>query len=323
MNRRTNNTIYSWPVNNSYLPPSGIDITRIIDSTHLDSDMSSIDTFIQKNIDLNKLLIDSNKVKNKLEKLYKGRRLKKATYNSIINYIDDPLNIPPVLANLIVLGHISAVESYFREMFRKVILIDTVAQQACREKMVTYGAAVIHKREALPDAMLESITFSGSKNITESLKEYLGINSAFPSGFTQALKEYSKVCHLRHCIVHRFGKLGVNNAMRLDWEQHKSQIDKPIKIDFSALQEVSQICSNIVKEVNNFVWNMVMMRQITEIDGNVFKKKNVVEWKWKWVKDRIKFKKYFDIFYSTLASPAVSDIKMAYVNYKDKYNTLI
>ena len=66
-----------------------------------------------------------------------------------------------------------------------------------------------------------------------------------------------------------------------------------------------------------------MMRQITEIDGNVFKKKNVVEWKWKWVKDRIKFKKYFDIFYSTLASPAVSDIKMAYVNYKDKYNTLI
>ncbi len=323
MAKKIANTIYNWPVNNSYAPPSILDVTNVIDISYLDSSFSPIDTFIQKNIDLNKLIIDSNKVKNKLERLYNGKRLKKDTYNKILSYINDPMNISPVLANLIVLGHISAVESYFREILRKIIIIDSVAQHSCREKMLSYGAAITHKKDALPDALLESISFSSAHNIHESLKEYIGIKGVLPSGLSEALSEYSKVCHLRHCIVHRFGKLGINNAMKLDWEKHKSHVDKPIKIDYVALQEISQICSNIVKEVNNYLWNMIMMRQIADYDGNVFKKKSSVEWKWQWNKDRIKFKKNFDVFYSNLASPPVIDIKVAYNDYKTKFNSLV
>jgi hypothetical protein len=317
------NTIYEWPVCSMYTPSTGMDVTRVIDLAYSEGKHSSIDKFFQKNSDLNKLLIDSNQVKNELKHLFETKQLKNASYQKLIKYIDNPLNISPVLANLIVLGHISSVESYFRELFRKIIIIDVIAQRSCREKMVSYGAALVHKRDALPDAILESVTFSGSYNISESLKEYLGIKGSLPSGLSSALQEYSKVCHLRHCIVHRFGKIGVNNAIKLDWDTHKLHVEKPIKIDFSGLQDVSQICSNIVKETNNFVWQMVMMRQISDYDGNTFKKKLNTEWHWKWGADRVKFKKYFDIFYSTFDPPSITDVRQAYNVYKLKYHSLL
>lgn len=316
------NTPWAWQVSAAYVPSIGINIPRVIDLNHVDVNLSSIDKFIQKNSDLNKLLIDSNQVKGKLLKLQKGRRLRKVIYDNIIQFIDDPANISPVLANLIVLGHISAVESYFREIFRKIILIDSIAQQSCREKLVSYGATLIHTKEALPDAILENTTFSGAYNVAEALREFIGIKGNLPNGLSTALTQYSKVCHLRHCIVHRFGNLGVNNAIKLDWDTHKLHVDKPIKIDFTGLQEVALICVNIVKEANTFIWNTIMTRQIADLDGNSIKKKNSVEWTWNWAQDQKRFKKYYNIFYSTIQPPTNQDITLAYNNYKTKYQQL-
>lgn len=324
MAKKITNSLYSWEINNSYAPPSLLDVKKIIDLTYSSEISSPIDTFIKKNADLNKLLIDSGKVKIKLDTLYRGKRLKKQVYTSIVSYIDNPSNISPVLANLVLLGHLSVVESYFREIFKEVIFMDKYAQQVCRGKMLSYGAAITHKQKDLPDALLEEINFASSFNITESIRDFVGIKGSLPNGITTALGEFSKVCQLRHCIVHRFGKLGVNNAMRLDWDNLKTHLEKPIKIDYVALQEVSQICSTVVKEINNYIWQCLMMRQIaSSSDNSNFKKMPIVEWTWIWKKDRHKFTKYYEIFLSTLAPPITNDVRMAYNDYKLKYSTLI
>ena len=57
-----------------------------------------------------------------------SKKISKKAYSSLNNYINNTSNVSPVLANLVLLGHVSAVESYFREMFRRTILIDEDSQ---------------------------------------------------------------------------------------------------------------------------------------------------------------------------------------------------
>jgi len=315
-------TLFNWTINNAYIPPSGLVISNVFDLSHQDTNIAPIDTFIQKNVDLNKLLLDPNNLTSEIDRLQSKRKISNHAYTSIKAYINSTANVSPVLANLILLGHISAVESYFREMFRRVILIDEQAQEVCREKALSYGAAITHKLTSLPDALLEQINFASSYNITEALKEYLGIKGNYPTGLTTGLTQYSKICQLRHCIIHRFGKLGINNAMKIDWHTHKVHVEKPIKIDFNSLQEVSQVCVNIVKEINNYVWQTIMMRQIADGNYNNFSKKGRVVWTWNWAADRARFKNYFSVFISTLAPPPVTSMKLAYESFKLKYTNL-
>jgi hypothetical protein len=318
----TDKTIYGWRINSAYTPPAGFNISNVFDMSTQDDNASPIDMFIQKSVELNRLLLDPNSVKGALLKLKRGRRLKQSIYDKIITHIDNPVNVSPVLSNLVVLGHISAVESYFREMFRQVILIDNIAQDACREQFVTFGAATTHDVKTLPNALLEKTTFSGRYNIQEALKDYLDFKGNLPTAIDEVLKEFSKICQLRHCIVHRFGKLGVSNAIKIDWQTHKSHVERPIKINYNDLQNVSQICSNLVKEINNYSWQTLMMRLISDGTYNSYKKKNTISWTWNWKDDKAKFKKYYDIFFSVLASPTNVDIKSAYRDYQNKYLAL-
>lgn len=62
------------------------------------------------------------------------------------------------------------------------------------------------------------------------------------------------VCQLRHCIVHRFGFLGSNNAITLGLATHKNYLEKPLVISFSHLNEMVQVCENTVKLINNFLF---------------------------------------------------------------------
>lgn len=312
-------TIFSWNINSTYIPPSTLVISDLIDLSHVESNASPIDIFINKNVDLNRLILDPNNIKNEIETLHRGRRIKNYAYNRLSSFITNVNNVSPVLGNLALLGHISAVESYFRELFRRLILIDELTQKACREKLVTYGATLTHKSNTLPDALLEGISFSGSSNITESLRDFIGIRGNLPNSVTSVLDQFSRICQLRHCIVHRFGKIGVSNAIKLDWHAHKGHVEKPIKIDYNSLQEVSQICLNVVKEVNNYVWQSVMMRQIADGNYNNYNKKRNIDWSWNWKNDRKKFKVYYDVFDSLIAPAAIRDMRQAYNDYKTKY----
>ena len=59
-----------------------------------------------------------------------------------------------MLGALAYLGMVSAAEGYFRSFLRRLILIDAVCQVNASSRTVSYGAAVHHDAELLPEALL-------------------------------------------------------------------------------------------------------------------------------------------------------------------------
>jgi len=232
----------------------------------------------------------------------------------------EPLNVmanekledKPQLSNLLVLGYISAVESYIREIIRKVVNIDVPSQKKCEDKSITYGAATTYTKPMLPEALLENCSFAGKGNIKNSLNNFLGISiqkSEAPD-LEETLDDFSKVCQIRHCIVHRFGQIGSINAIEFGLEQHKKLVGKPIKLNFKTLQNIFLICNNAVKLLNNFLYLKVLARTVEREYEYLY------NWSWDFENDKKLFKKYFDIFIGEEGCLSIED---AYMVFKESF----
>ncbi len=172
-----------------------------------------------------------------------------------------PTDFDHLQGQLVLLGVIAAVESYFRTLFRRLIAIDPVCQENTHECNVSFGAAIHLSKEMLPEAILEGITFISRRAIVEdALRDLVAIKGNLPPDLELAIKDYVRICQLRHCAVHRFGKLGVRNAIWLGLSNHKKILEKPLKITYSALQDAIAISTGLVKTVNNFLFNEVLSR---------------------------------------------------------------
>lgn len=232
----------------------------------------------------------------------------------------NPASFNEINANLVVLGCMSVFESYMREMIRRTILIDEITRKNCELMPITYGAAISHNSGLLPEAILEDISFAGKDNIKESLKQFIGIKGHLPNSLSLALEEFSKVCEIRHCLVHRFGKLGTKNAIKLGLTNHSICIEKPLQLDFTLLQSIQLACNVVVKEINNYVFNSLLQRLIIGDDG---KKKTSTIWTWNFTRDRNIFSKYYKTFVSSNESTVNhSSAKGAFDLYRDFYKRL-
>lgn len=268
---------------------TNLDTTSLFDQSFRENSNSPIDTFIDKIRNLSTLV--------------------------------NPATFDELVGNLVILGSVSAVESYMREVIRKCVLIDSESKIKCEKHPLTYGAAISHDYNLMPEAILEDFSFAGKKNIVNALKELLGIQGHIDNSLNAALDEFSKVCHLRHCLVHRYGKLGTKNAIELGLDRHKNCIEKPLKIDYIRLQECQAICLSTVKEINNFIFRKILLRLICNEQN---KKKTSVIWKWDFRQDKTLFNTYYKILVSTNAIPTThSDLKNAYDTYRNFYRNLL
>ncbi|WP_367753790.1 hypothetical protein [Flavobacterium sp. WC2430] len=267
-----------------------LDTTNMFDTLFSEANEPPIDTYISKITNLI-LLVDPN-----------------------------PLVFNKGLANLLVLGSVSAFESYMREVLRRTILIDRISLKNCESLPLSYGAAISHGNDLMPEAILEDVSFAGKFNIQESLKKFLNLKGNLPDSLIATLDEFVKVCELRHCLVHRFGKLGTKNAIKLGLSDHSNCIEKPLQLDYIALQNLQVTCNALVKEINNYIFNSLLKRLIIDDRG---KKINNVIWTWKYNQDRMLFLKYYKTFVSSIEVPRNhSTAKQAYDLYRNSYNNL-
>lgn len=253
---------FNYPIN-SFASVSRLNTQNLFDKNFVEPDTSAIDNFFDETRSLHTL-------------------------------ISDPNNIPGQLTNLILLGHVSAVESYFRKIIRKIVNIDEISRKLCENQSITFGAAITHDKEMLPEALMEDYSFASEKRIKEAFKTFLGVKGNPPDSVNEILNQFSKVCQLRHCIVHRFGRLGSKNAIAFGLADHKDYLEKPLNISFNDLQDIFLICHNTVKEINNYLFRKILTRTVEE---------NTVQWTWDLTKDKTAFKKYFVIFASDDSPP--------------------
>lgn len=255
-------------------PP--LQTSLLFDATHSEPKGSSIDEFLNRLKAINKLA-------------------------------PSPTNFDPLQGQLVLLGIIGAVESYLRSIFRKLITIDVICQNAVHRSDVSFGAALHLSKEMLPEAILERISFISRTNIEDAMRDLLSIKGVLPSDLDTALKDYVRVCQLRHCAVHRFGKLGTSNAIALGMSDHKALLEKPLRLDYASLQCSIAIATGLVKTINNFLFN----ESISRIpDGN---------WSGVYKTDKNIFQVYYEIFADTVSSTgAAVDSKSLYALFMDQ-----
>lgn len=258
----------------------------IFDEKHHDDDLSPIDLFIKNTAQLHILKISEN---------------------------------DHVLSNLLLLGYVSAAESYLRSLIRRLVSCDEYIQSIVAEKNVSYAAAFHHKKELLPEALLEDFSFANPYNIFETLKDLIGMKGARPAAMMSPSNEFRKICELRHCCVHRFGKLGSKNAVRLGLDDHHKFLEKPLKLSSQHMEEIAFIVDNFVKSVNNVVYKYVMDRTAKNKNGEANGEKIYKsDWSWDFESDAERFQKYYSIFATTLDTIPSISLDDAYRLFKDE-----
>lgn len=205
------------------------------------------------------------------------------------------------LGHLVLLGHMSATESYFRTMIRRAILIDKLSQHAVHDLDINFAAAQHHRDpKLLPEALFEKTSFSSSGAIANSFKSFLGIKGDPPLQVQTVLGQFSKVCQLRHCLVHRFGKLGSRNAVHLGIDSHKALLEKPLSVGYDDIQIAFDILRQCVTVVNNHVFFTLVTR--------------IPDWKGVWAKDKKLFSSYYMQFATTTDSPPSDQADKVYAS---------
>lgn len=220
---------------NSQLPPitssaviSSIDTSKYFMSTYLEPNASPIDQYFENNKTLNLIALTGNFSNEK--------------------------------AAIVILGYMSAVESYLRAIFRGTIVIDEYAQKLVEKMEVPYAAALHHENNNLPEALFEGTSLANPNNIKASLREFIGIKGKLPSDVIKVLDEFAKICEIRHCCVHRFGKLGAKNAVNLGLGNHSTFLEKPLNVNQTDLEEISYILRAVVNTINRFMYESLLDR---------------------------------------------------------------
>jgi hypothetical protein len=270
---------YRAITNTNPLKP-GFDTTLIFDVSKKSSGVSPIDEFITNNNEINKIWLG-------------------------------PVEPSPELASLVLLGYVSAVESYMRALFRELIHIDFSCRRHLSSSQISFSAAMNHERINMPDALLEATTFIGTDSIKKAVTKFLDLAKPFP-GMDKHFEEFEKICQLRHCCTHRFGKLGAKNAAILGMSAHNKFLERPLKLTSAALSDVAEILRTFVKSFNNDIFGKIMERTVAEQLNESIPSIDKVMWKWNYASDKPVFEKYYKLFASKNDSIRSKSCKSTY-----------
>lgn len=234
-------------------------------------------------------------------------------------YLNKTTPLPSELATISILGYMSAFESYLRTMLSRLISFDEYARFVVERKTVTFGAAMHHKADQLPDALLEGTSFASRDNIKDALKEYLRLKPQDVPDIDKPLKDFQRICEMRHCCVHRFGRLGSNNAITLGLANHSNLLDASILLDIDQLQAILLSLRILVRTINTNLFTAIIERTtISEIKDERFPFSYPVKWTWRWPSDRARFRRYYALFSSNdVASPS-PDEQLVYKSFRDE-----
>ena len=267
-------------------PSARMDFASWFDSAHNFASRSPIDEFLENVHAINQLYLQA----------------------------EDRNEYKTMLGSLVFLGLMSAAEGYFRSLLRRLILVDEVCKANASPRSVTYGAAIHHSSELLPEALLEAISFASSKAVKKELNDLCGIS--IPAELESLLDVFDKICQIRHCGIHRFGKLGSQQAFQLDIDN--SLLEKPLKLSVAQLQDIAEALEAVVRGVNSHAFADVVKRSHRNSPaGRERKLKYARSWELNFDADRDRFVQYYSIFASTLGSNRSQSIESVYQSFME------
>ncbi len=217
----------------------------------------------------------------------------------------------PMLGSLVYLGMVSAAEGYFRSLLRRLIRQDTACEANAATRTVTYGAAIHHEPALLPESLFEGVSLASAKNVFSELRSLCGIE--VPDSLQQLFQNFEAISQVRHCGIHRFGKLGSQQALRLGIDQHKPLLEKPLALKVEQLQEIADALQALIHAVNSLCFSEILKRTHTAGPTGQSKVQLYQEtWQQDWEADKARFTLYYDIFASTSKPDPSAPVKDVY-----------
>jgi hypothetical protein len=234
----------------------------------------------------------------------------------------------PMLGSLVYMGMVSAAEGYFRSLMRGLILIDPACQHKAYGRTVSYAAAVHHELELLPEALWESLSLASTKNVAGELKSLCNISQmgkdSVPKSLELLFDNFESICQIRHCGIHRFGKLGSQQAFKLGMDDHKPLLEKPLKLTVAHLQDIAEALEALVRAVNSYCFaDLLRKTHAAGPTGREQEKLYTETWQRDWGDDGQRFSLYYDLFASRKGvntSPPAADVYAAFLAYMKDYD---
>lgn len=252
---------------------SRLDTATWFDREHSHTECSPVDEFVRNLYAINRL--------------YLGAEARKE-YSSI-------------LGSLVYLGMVSAAESYFRSLLRRLILTDHVCISNASSRMVTYGAVLHHSEDLLPEALLEGISLASTKNVASELRTLcsitqMGKDGGVPNHLQLLFDNFESICQIRHCGIHRFGKLGSQQALKLGIANHGPLLEKPLSLSVAHLQDIAEALEALVRGVNSHCFSDIIKRTHTAGPGGRDATLYPEAWQMDFDADSERFNSYYSIF---------------------------
>lgn len=211
----------------------------------------------------------------------------------------DALQQTPTLGRLLVIGLVAATEEYMRSVVAGVLRVCPYSRSESAPQMVSLGAVDYYEREELARGIYEHVSFATASEVVKRTNSILGINTQPSSSLFGALREFDRLCQLRHACAHSDGFLGHSNLRELGARRGLgAQI---VTISFASLQSAGAICYNTVRAYNRHVFRAVVERWLAE-----------GEFEGSWTADRDRFSALFKLFRSRSDSIGPSNAYHAY-----------
>lgn len=162
------------------------------------------------------------------------------------------------IAGLLFVGLISATEDYFRNVLGFVLSICPKARANAADEKVQLGSLLWARDQLQNRSAFEFMAFSSADNVRRALQNFACHQIRQGGALEGMLKEYDKLCELRHAVVHSGHLVAGKNAIKLAL-RHSA---KPLKVslNYAGLQATGTVCTALVQAANTELFEALIGR---------------------------------------------------------------
>ncbi|WP_281981674.1 hypothetical protein, partial [Azonexus hydrophilus] len=162
------------------------------------------------------------------------------------------------IAGLLFVGLISATENYFRDILGFILSVCPISQSHSADEKIQLGSLLWSNAELHNRTAFEFMAFSNADNINKTINNFVYYQIKKGGTWEAMLKEYDKLCEIRHAVVHSGHIVAGKNAVKLGLNRTKKPLR--VSISYAKLQEAGGICTALVQAANNELFEMMVGR---------------------------------------------------------------
>ena len=167
------------------------------------------------------------------------------------------LNNSQDLGRLLLLGHISAVETYFRSILVRLLDICDQCRSNAGGEALNLSSIYYYSRSEIAYGLFDGASLAGKAAFRKAMTRATGYQLNEKSPAAIVLASFDKLCHLRHAAVHSHGAVSSQSAAALGMSQDSNRLQ--VVVDFALSQQIAQICRATVQEVNQFLYEETVL----------------------------------------------------------------